>query len=86
MNSRYKIKSSYMSYDEYNDRYDNYPAFLPIRVVCVKPANLEMETYDLSIDGNHEYFCGEGLLNHNSAQIAIGDCKDEEYLRAKRWD
>ena len=33
----------------------------------------------------NEFFCN-GLLTHNSAQIALGDATDKEYLQAKRWD
>jgi intein/homing endonuclease len=43
------------------------------------------ETYDIEVEDNHEFFC-EGFLTHNSAQICIGDCKDKDYLQAKRWD
>ena len=42
-------------------------------------------TYDLEVEQMHEFFC-EGFLTHNSAQIALGDATDLEYLRAKRWD
>lgn len=43
------------------------------------------ETYDLEVETNHEFFC-QGYLTHNSALLALGDHKDREYLRAKRWD
>ena len=33
----------------------------------------------------HEFYC-EGFLTHNSAQLAMGDATDVDYLRAKRWD
>lgn len=43
------------------------------------------ETWDIEVETKHEFFC-EGYLTHNSAQIALGDVKDKEFLRAKRWD
>ena len=43
------------------------------------------QTYDIEVEEMHEFFC-EGLLTHNSAQIALGDASDKEYLQAKRWD
>ena len=43
------------------------------------------QTYDIEVEEMHEFFC-EGLLTHNSAQIALGDATDKEYLQAKRWD
>lgn len=42
-------------------------------------------TYDIEVDEEHEFFC-QGYLSHNSAQIALGDVSDSEYLKAKRWD
>jgi hypothetical protein len=45
----------------------------------------EDETYDISVDERHEFFC-DGYLTHNSAILAIGDCDDIPYLQAKRWD
>jgi hypothetical protein len=53
-------------------------------VVCIEHAR-EVETYDISVQGDNEFFC-DGYLVHNSAQIAIGDCMDTEFLHAKRWD
>lgn len=57
---------------------------LPSEIIEVEPHG-EAETYDIEVDEMHEFFC-DGFLTHNSAQIALGDCSDSEYLRAKRWD
>ena len=46
---------------------------------------VERETYDIEVETMHEFFC-DGFLTHNSAQICLGDAKDKEYLRAKRYD
>ena len=69
---------------KYYEEHKSYPKFIPVKVESVTTGNIE-KTFDLSVEGEHEYFCAEGLLNHNSAQIAIGDCKDTEYLNAKNW-
>lgn len=45
----------------------------------------EEETYDIEVDEMHEFFCNT-YLTHNSAQIALGDVSDKEFLNAKRWD
>ena len=45
----------------------------------------EDATWDIEVDEMHEFFCNT-YLTHNSAQIALGDVKDTEFLRAKRWD
>jgi hypothetical protein len=43
------------------------------------------ETWDIEVEEQHEFFCNT-YLTHNSAQIALGDVNDKEFLRAKRWD
>lgn len=43
------------------------------------------ETWDIEVEEQHEFFCNS-YLTHNSAQIALGDVNDKEFLRAKRWD
>jgi ribonucleotide reductase alpha subunit len=45
----------------------------------------DIETYDIEVEGVHEFFCN-GYLTHNSALICLGDHDDIEYLNAKRWD
>ena len=42
------------------------------------------ETYDIEVDTVHEFFAN-GFLTHNSAEIALGDCRDTDYLLAKNW-
>jgi len=42
------------------------------------------DTYDIEVDTVHEFFA-DGFLTHNSAEIALGDCRDNEYLLAKNW-
>jgi len=85
--SGYRIKSPYLSIDEYADRYGEYPKFIPVRVVDTEMDNgCISETFDLSVEGDHEYFCGEGLLNHNSAEIALGDISDSTFINLKNYD
>jgi intein/homing endonuclease len=68
------------------------PEWIPIKIIDVVPAGIGM-TYDIEVEGNHEFVC-EGFLVHNSAEIALGDpadfefvtCKqDEEKLYSHRW-
>jgi len=54
------------------------------KVLCVTEGE-ECETFDIEVDEVHEFFC-DGYLTHNSAQIALGDASDAEYMKAKRWD
>ncbi|MFX0105853.1 MAG: LAGLIDADG family homing endonuclease [Candidatus Hodarchaeota archaeon] len=68
---------------------------IPIEVFEVKNNNSEeFNTYDISIANVHELIAGDGILVHNSAEIALGDptdldfitCKqDEESLYSHRW-
>lgn len=47
--------------------------------------DFEEDTWDIEVDEVHEFFCNT-YLTHNSAQIALGDVSDKEFLSAKRWD
>lgn len=42
----------------------------------------EKETYDIEVEGNHEFFCN-GFLTHNSATISLFSKDDEEMLACK---
>ena len=55
------------------------------KVIDILDNNESVETYDISVDNKHEFFCN-GYLTHNSAIICMGDTNDIEYLNAKRWD
>jgi len=72
-----------MNIDSYDKEYGE-DIWCPVRVVKIEESG-ENETFDIEVDEKHEFFCN-GYLTHNSAQIAIGDCKDTDFLRAKRWD
>jgi ribonucleotide reductase class II len=55
----------------------------PVEVFSVEPVEGEEETYDLSVEGNHEFVVGPGLVSHNTAELALGLADDPEYLRLK---
>ena len=57
----------------------------PSKILKIEVSDDFYETYDIEVEEVHEFFC-EGFLTHNSAQIALGDASDHEYLQAKRWD
>ena len=68
------------------------PDWMPIEILEIE-VSTEKQTYDIEVEDNHEFIC-EGFLVHNSAEIALGDptdldfitCKqDEEALYSHRW-
>lgn len=59
--------------------------FVGVAVEKIEEEEMEEETYDITVEERHEFFC-EGLLTHNSAIIIIGDAEDQDYINAKRWD
>lgn len=65
---------------------DNFPdeVLIPVEVIDVTDSGMA-NTWDIEVEDVHSFICN-GLLTHNSAQIAIGDPDDIEYLSAKRWD
>ena len=43
------------------------------------------QTYDISVPTAKEFIAGEGLLVHNTAEIAFGDPKSEEFMDLKDY-
>lgn len=58
---------------------------IPIKIKSIIKYYKEVETYDIEVENKHEFFA-DGILNHNSAQLALGDMDDLQFLNAKRWD
>jgi intein/homing endonuclease len=57
---------------------------IPVRVDSVVDEGVEVETYDLSVPDRNE-FVAEGLLVHNTAEIAFGDADDIKYASMKNY-
>lgn len=55
--------------------------WLPLRVCRIEDAG-EVPTYDIEVEGDHEFIC-EGMLVHNSAIIMFGEGDDEAFLNLK---
>lgn len=89
------IESSYMQYCDnvanlyspsfYDKKKQNIGGIRPVVVQSVSVASTTEETFDIEVEDVHSFFCN-GYLTHNSAQIALGDASDSEYMKAKRWD
>lgn len=57
---------------------------VPVRVESVVDEGIEVETFDLSVPDRNE-FVAEGLLVHNTAEIAFGDADDLNYASMKNY-
>jgi len=71
-----------------NENVENYKFPYFVEIDKVKEINFNQGnnyTYDLEIEEEHEFF-SQGYLCHNSAQIALGDASDGDFMKAKRWD
>lgn len=55
---------------------------VPVEVESVVDEGVECDTYDLSVPDRSE-FVAQGLLVHNTAEIAFGDPDDYEYCQMK---
>lgn len=64
---------------------NDYYQVSPVEILSITNLDGEYETYDIEVEDDHCFMC-EGVLVHNSAEIAIGDVDDVLFLRAKRWD
>jgi hypothetical protein len=62
------------------------PELTPVKILSICEERNTMRTYDITVDEIEQFVIGDGTLTHNSAQIAIGDHNDIEFLNAKRWD
>ena len=58
--------------------------YIPVKVLKIEEFE-EFETMDIEVENVHEFFC-EGYLTHNSAEIAIGDASDEEFITMKDYN
>lgn len=57
---------------------------IPVEVTDIIEGRF-INTWDIEVEEKNEFFCN-GYLTHNSAQLAIGDYDDIEFLKSKRWD
>jgi len=55
---------------------------IPIEVIGVEKCGTVCETYDLSVPDRNE-FVAEGLLVHNTAEVAFGEANDTAYCNMK---
>ena len=83
---KWSPQSKQMTENLYNEFIGVDRAFTPIEVLEVEYLNIEEETYDISVEDNHEFVCGPGLVSHNTAQIAFGNYNDKEYISLKDPD
>jgi ribonucleotide reductase class II len=59
--------------------------FYPIEILSIKKTGKICETYDISVPTAKEFIAGEGLLVHNTAEIAFGDPQSEEFMDLKDY-
>lgn len=59
-------------------------SLIPIEVESIIDEGIIVETYDLSVPDRNE-FVAEGLLVHNTAEIAFGEPDDLEYASMKNY-
>lgn len=55
---------------------------IPVEVISIEYKNNYEETYDISVDSVKEFVC-EGMLVHNTSEIALINSDDEECIKAK---
>lgn len=59
---------------------------IPVEVLSTQLDVGIASTYDISVPGAHEFVVQEGLLVHNSAEIAFGQPEDTSYLDLKNYE
>lgn len=68
-----------------HDRSFGYKKLIPAKVLSIEPIGID-DTYDLSVLDKQEFVLGNGLLVHNTAEIAFGEVDDKEFLNLKNYD
>lgn len=56
----------------------------PVKVLKLEDCR-KVETFDIEVKDKHEFFCN-GYLSHNSAEIALGEVDDPEFLHLKNYN
>ena len=59
---------------------------LPVSILSTEYLDIEDETYDLSVEDNHEFICDIGYVSHNTAELALGSANDLEYIDRKNGE
>lgn len=80
------IGSNSYRYNKLTPAVTNNNSIVPIDILSIDNDNNFKDTFDISVPDTNEFAVDFGLLVHNSAQLAIGDSNDLEFLSAKRWD
>ena len=88
LQSIHRVKSvdnAQLQVNEYYKMGHDYKGLIPITVTEVSTKPVMMKTYDISVQ-NTEYFAiGNGLISHNSSEIALGPLDSEEFIDLKDY-
>jgi len=63
---------------------NHFSGLIPIEVLAVGMSSQSEETYDLSVPEVNEFIVSQGLLVHNTAEIALGYPDDNGYITMKQ--
>ena len=58
-----------------------------VRIKSVTPTTEEIDMYDLEVEGNHNYFLGNGILTHNSINLlkAASESENQRVLTKSNY-
>lgn len=59
-------------------------SYLPTEVLSVELSDEIVPTYDIEVENVHQ-FTTDGIVVHNSAELALGDPDDKDYLSLKNY-
>ena len=83
-------QSKQMTVEQYEKQLSTRVKRIPIEVLSLEEGSKNVHTYDITVEGDHEFLVN-GILVHNSAEIAFGEHDDEEFMDLKMdqealWD
>lgn len=82
-NGKWIPNNEYITSDTVSKNTDVMFSLFPVRVLGTTSGR-EVETYDIEVDEIHS-FTTSGLVVHNSAEIALGDIDDIEFMQLKNY-
>lgn len=79
------LKSSRnLTFEKFNQEFDP-TNLMPVKVYGINDFENLVETFDIEVEDDHEFIINQGLLVHNSAEIALGNPTDE-FLDLKNYN
>lgn len=66
------------------DKTSSSSTYLPTEILSIEYSENEVQTFDIEVENVHQ-FTTNGIVVHNSAELALGSVDDEDYVSLKNY-